>query len=101
MGFDSPKLCVQVKSGGATDVKVLRELQAVTRNFGAEHGLLVSWDGFKHSVHEEAKQHFFEIRLWDSDDLVQMLQNNYENLSDSLQAELPLKRIWTLVLEDE
>lgn len=102
MGFDHPRLVVQVKSGDApVDIKVVRELQGVMKNFGAEHGLIVAWSGYKQSVPKEAARLFFEIRLWDADDLVQMILANYETLPDSLQAELPLKRIWTLVLEEE
>lgn len=101
MGFDAPRLIVQVKSADSpSDVRVLRELQGVMRNFGAERGLLVSWGGFKRGVYEEARKHFFEIRLWDADDLVEQLTDSYEALPDDLQAELPLRRIWTLVLEE-
>ena len=42
----------------------------------------------------------FTIRLWDSGDLLQSLQKNYDRLPPDLQAELPLKRIWALVLEE-
>jgi len=43
MGFDPPRLCVQVKSGGSpVDVTVLRELQGVMKNFGADQGLVIS-----------------------------------------------------------
>src|SRR5215469_9335806 len=60
MGFDHPRLCVQVKSSdGPMDVKTLRELQGVMKNFGAEQGLFVSWGGFKQSVYTEARQRFF------------------------------------------
>lgn len=101
MGFDTPKLCIQVKSSDSpVDVKVLRELQGVMKNFGAEQGLLVSWGGFKKTVTIEAGRLFFEIRLWDSGDLVEVLLENYEHLPDELKAELPLKRIWTLVPEE-
>lgn len=100
MGFDSPRLCVQVKSSDSpVGVRVLRELQGVMRNFGAEQGLLVSWGGFKESVYRESRRLFFQIRLWDAGDLVQALLRHYDKLPDDLQAELPLKRIWTLVLE--
>ncbi len=102
MGFDRPWLCVQVKSSEQpVDVKILRELQGVLKNFGAEQGLLVSWGGFKQSVLREARRLFFEIRLWDAGELVDMLLQNYDKLPEDLQAEIPLKRIWTLVLEDE
>ncbi len=102
MGFDRPKLCVQVKSGDTPeDVKTLRELQGVMINFGADSGLLVSWSGFTKNVYSEAKVKFFEIRLWDADELVGAILKHYEKLSDELQAEIPLKRIWAIVLEEE
>ncbi len=101
LGFDPPRLCVQVKSGNdSSDVKTIRELQGVLKRFGAEQGLFVSWGGFKQSVPKEARQLFFEIRLWDADDLLEALLQHYDQLPADLQAELPLKRIWTLVLED-
>lgn len=102
MGFDSPRLVVQVKSGDApVDVKVVRELKGVMESFGAERGLIVAWGGYKGSVPKEAARNFFKLRLWDADDLVNAVLDNYENLPDTLQAELPLKRIWTLVLDEE
>ncbi len=102
MGFDPPRLCVQVKSSDQpVDVTVVRELQGVMKNFGAEQGLLVSWGGFKSSVLSESRRLFFDIRLWDGGDLVNAILENYERLSAELQAELPLKRVWALVLEEE
>jgi restriction system protein len=102
MGFDAPHLCVQVKSSDQPlDVKELRELQGVLKNFGAQQGLLVSWGGFKQTVLAEARRLYFEIRLWDAGDLVSVLQTHYDRLPADLQAELPLKRIWTLVSEEE
>lgn len=101
LGFESPRLAVQVKSGDTpVDVKVLRELQGVMKNFGADQGLLVAWGGYRSSVDKEGARLFFEIRLWDADDLVRMVQANYDDLSAELQAELPLTRIWTLVLSE-
>ena len=101
MGFDSPRLCVQVKSSDSpADVNVLRELQGVLKKFGSDQGLLVSWGGFKGMVDKEALQIFFEIRLWDSDDLISALFECHDKLPEDVQAEIPLKRIWTLVPED-
>ena len=101
MGFDRPRICVQVKSGGSpVGVTVLRELQGVMKNFGAEQGLLVSWGGFKDSVYREARTLFFEIRLWDADKLVEGVLESYDKLADEIQAELPLKRIWVPVPEE-
>lgn len=102
MGFEQPRLCVQVKSSDKPlDVKVLRELQGVMPNFGASQGLLVSWGGFKSSVAKEARRLFFNVRLWDADDLVDAILDNYEQLPEDIRVELPLKRIWTLVPEEE
>lgn len=101
MGLSSPRICVQVKSGTTpVDVTVLRGLQGILQGFQAEKGLLVSWGGFKSSVTKEAKQSFFNIRLWDSGDLLEAIFRNYDKLSDELQAELPLKRCWSLVLNE-
>lgn len=102
MGFDPPRLAVQVKSSdSALDVTVLRELQGVMSNFGAEQGMIVSWGGYKQSVLKEASRLFFQVRLWDSDDLVRAVQNHFEELSDELQAEMPLKRLWVVAGEED
>lgn len=100
MGFDRPRLAVQVKSSDyPADVGVVRELQGVMPRFGADQGLVVSWGGFKDSVLREARQLYFQIRLWDAGNLVSEIQSNYDNLPADIQAELPLKKIWALVLE--
>jgi restriction system protein len=67
--------------------------------FNADLGLLVSWGGFKRSIIEEARRSFFTTRLWDSGDLLKEILKIYDKLPDKLRAELPLKRIWSLVLE--
>lgn len=101
MGFDPPRLCVQVKSSDApADVKVLRELQGVLQNYRAQQGLLVAWGGFTSSAFSEARRLFFRIRLWDAGDLVAAVLQNYELLPAEIQAELPLKRVWALVPEE-
>jgi restriction system protein len=102
LGFEAPRLAVQVKSSNApVDVSILRELQGVMSSFGADLGLIVAWGGYKGTVEKEAARQFFKIRLWDANDLVQALQEYYDKLSDDIQAELPLKRIWMLVPEEE
>lgn len=101
LGFDAPRICVQVKSSeDPADVKVVRELRGVLKDFGADQGLFVSWGGYKQSVPSEARKRFFEVRLWDAGDLVDSLLENYDRLPDAIRAELPLKRIWTLVPEE-
>lgn len=101
MGFDQPRLCVQVKSGAQpVGVDILRQLQGVLHDFDAQHGLLVSWGGFRESVYREARRLFFQVRLWDGGTLVDELLACYGRLPEDLRAELPLKRIWTLVQEE-
>ncbi len=98
MGFDPPRLLVQVKSGDAQqDVKVLRELRGVMQDFRAEQGLFVAWGGFKRTVLAEAKKNFFELRLWDASDVVENVLRYYDKFSEELKTDLPLKRIWVLV----
>jgi len=102
MGFDAPRLCVQVKSGEASvDAKSFRELRGVMEDRRAEQGLLVSWSGFTRSATDEARRQFFQIRLWDAGALVEKVLENYDRLSEEFRAELPLKRIWALMPEGE
>ena len=55
LGFEHPRLAVQVKSGdGPADVKVLRELQGVMKNFGADHGLFVSLGWISRLCHKRS-----------------------------------------------
>lgn len=102
MGFDPPKIAVQVKSGDTpVDAKELRQLQGTMKNFNAQQGLLVSLSGFKDSVRREARRLFFDIRLWNDVQLLDAILGNYEKFPDDLRAELPLKRIWTLVPKED
>jgi len=102
MGFDPPRLLVQVKSGdGQQDVKVLRELRGVMQDFKAQQGLFVAWGGFRRTVLAEAKKNFFELRLWDAGDVVDNVLRYYDSFPEELKADLPLKRIWVLVQDQE
>ena len=101
MGFEAPRIAVQVKSSDApVDVGVLRELQGVMQRFEADQGLIVSWGGFKATVIREARQLFFRIRLWDSGAVIAALSEHYDRLPDTRQAEIPMKQVWTLVVEE-
>lgn len=101
LGFDKPWLCVQVKSSSSqVDVRVLRELQGVMSRVRAEQGLLVAWGGFNSSCVKEASDSFFSIRLWDQGALLEQIFKYYERFDDALKAELPLKKIWALVIEE-
>jgi len=102
MGFDPPRLLVQVKGGDIQqDIKILRELKGIMKDFRAEQGLLVAWGGFKRTVLTNARQDFFELRLWDAGDVVENVLRYYESFPEELKADLPLKRIWVLVQETD
>ena len=101
LGFEGPRICVQVKAtADPADVNVLRALQGTMQSFNAEYGLLVSWGGFTRALEREARQGFFTVRLWRADDLVSAIYRNYDRLSEQIQTEIPLERVWTLVRED-
>jgi restriction system protein len=102
LGLEAPRICVQVKSSDdPIDVGVLRQMQGVLSTFGAELGLIVSWGGFRRSVLQESRRHFFKIRLWDAGDLINAVLENYERLPEDIRKDLPLKRVWTLVKDEE
>jgi restriction system protein len=101
LGFEPPRLCVQVKSSDApVDVTVFRSLVGTMQAFSADYGLLVAWGGFKRSVYQEAQSAYFSVRLWDATQVVQSVFEYYDRLAESMRAELPLKRIWALALEE-
>jgi restriction system protein len=101
MGFDAPRLCVQVKSSDSpADVKVYRELKGTMQSFNADQGLLISWGGFKDTVRRETATGFFRVRLWDAGDLLNAVLARYDQMPEEIRAELPLKRIWTLTLAE-
>jgi restriction system protein len=101
LGFDQPRLCVQVKSGdGAEGQKTFNELRGVMSKFTSEQGLLVSWGGFTKPLTTDARNDFFKVRLWDQGDVVDAALQNYDRLGDEIKAELPLKKIWVLVNDE-
>ena len=102
LGFGHPRLVVQVKSSeDPIGQPVVRELQGSMSNFGAEHGLVVAWGGFKGTVDKERSRLFFQIQLWDADDLIEAVKRTYDALPEAMQTRSPLKRVWMLVPSDE
>lgn len=97
MGFDGPRIVVQVKSQYApADVTILRELKGTMADYRADQGLLVCWGGFKDTLRREAKNDYFKIRLWDQQDLLDAIFVHYDEFDEDLRAELPLKRVWAI-----
>lgn len=102
LGFGSPRLCVEVKSeANPIDRPTVDQLLGAVAKFGADEGLFVSWSGFKSNVQKELAASFFRVRLWTQKELLEQLFAHYDRLDDDLKAELPLKRIWTVAVQDE
>lgn len=100
LGFNAPKICVQVKSStSAVNVNVLRELEGVAKNFRADYGILVAWGGLNNVADQEMSRSFFSTRIWEQGDIIDEVLKYYDKFDDELKAELPLKRIWTIVEE--
>lgn len=94
MGFEDPRLCVQVKGRtNPVDLAEYDRLQGNIASFRAEHGLLVSLGGFTKPVHDRNEQSFFVIRLWGPDELAQRLLENYDSLPQDIRAEIPLETV--------
>ena len=101
-GFDNPRLAVQVKSGKQVmDAPSIRDLIGTMQNFRATHGLFVSWSGFNAGAQKLARDVFFTVRLWDSDELIEQIFEHYDKLPDEVRADIPLRRIWTLMPPEE
>lgn len=102
LGFNDPRIIVQVKSSSKTeDVKVLRELGGVINKFNAEFGILAIWGGLTRAAQTEADDSFFSIRIWDQLKIVNEILSNYDTFSDEMKIKLPLKQIWSLVEETD
>lgn len=101
-GFERPRICVQVKSGDTpADRPEFTQLIGAMESVGADQGLFVSWSGFKNTVTREVPTKFFKVRVWNENDLIEQLLDNYEKLDPDIRAELPLKRIWTVATPED
>lgn len=102
LGFEGPRLVVQVKSGDVTvDQPTLQGLLGCVQDTHADQGLLVSWSGFKSTVRKRTNDLYFRVRFWGRDEIVSALLDVYQRLPEAIRAELPLRPIWTLVAEGE
>jgi len=57
--------------------------------------------GNNRSIDKEVPTPFFQVRLWDQDDLIDALLANYEKLGEDLRTDIPLKHIWTVAEVDD
>jgi restriction system protein len=102
LGFEAPRLVVQVKSGNIiADQPTLQALIGAVQDTHADQGLLVCWGGFKKPVQQRRNELYFRIRLWGKDEILNALFEVYDRLPEAFRAELPLRRTWMLVPEHE
>jgi restriction system protein len=102
LGFEAPRLVVQVKSGNVVaDQPTLQGLIGAVQDTHADQGLLVCWGGFKRPVEQRRNELYFRIRLWGRIEILDALFDVYDRLPEAFRAELPLRRTWMLVPEDE
>lgn len=102
LGLDGPRVVAQVKSGNVTvDQPTLQGLIGSIQDTHADHGLIVSWGGFTSAVRRRTNELFFRVRLWGREELMDNLLAVYDRLPEDIRAELPLRRTWTLVLDDD
>ena len=102
LGFEGPRLVVQVKSGNTVaDQPTLQALIGNVQDTQADQGLLLCWGGFKKPVEQRRNELFFRIRLWGRAEILDALFEVYDRLPEEFRAELPLRRTWMLVPDDE
>ena len=100
LGFDDPKICIQVKSSNIPgDVKIVRELIGASKNFGADYGILVAWGGLNKIATQEINGSFFTTKMWDQGRVVDELIENYDLLDSGLKSEIPLRKTWAIIEE--
>lgn len=74
LGFGSPRICVEVKSGDAPiDRPTVDKLLGAVAKLGAEEGLFASRSGFISNVQSELATSFFRIRLWSQKEIFEHL----------------------------
>jgi restriction system protein len=97
LGLDSPTLIVEVKSeAGPIGAPVVRGLQGAISAHKADQGLLVAWGGLNGPARNSIRTDRLSIRVWESEDVLDMLFSVYADLPDEARARIPLKRAWVL-----
>ena len=93
------KLCVQIQNNIQNINRLsLYQLMGAMQNFNAQKGLLVSWNEVTIQVSDEIPNQAFNLEIWDKNTLVDKLIECYNELSDDIKTQIPLKRSWSLSL---
>lgn len=96
LDFALPRIAVLVKLDIDLANPELAELEAFMALSGASNGLFVSWTGFTELAQKEAGRLFHQTKFWDVGRVAEMLRDNYQKLSNDLQSDLRLEKIWVL-----
>lgn len=93
-GFESPRIIVEVKHRPRTSIgsKDIRNL--VGGRHSSDKGLFVSTGGFTKDARYEADRANIPLMLWDLDDLVHALIENYENADQDTRTLVPLTKLF-------
>ena len=101
LGFEEPRISVQVKNTRASmGVSDLNELMGAKTVSGATSALFVSWGGFTQPARQMVRTSWFELRLWDADEIVAQVTSVYDQLDPVIRAQLPLRQVWTPTIDD-
>ena len=94
LGFEDPRIVVEVKHRPATPMGS----QDIRSFLGGRHandkGLYVSTGGFSKEANYEAERANIPVTLMDMDSLVKALLDNYRDLDPESQRLVPLKRVF-------
>ena len=90
LGLESPQIVVEVKHHFGTAIDSKEILNLVGGRHASDKGLLVSTGGFTKDARYEADCANIPLMLWDLDDLVQALVENYENTDQETRTLVPL-----------
>lgn len=93
LGFEDPRIVVEVKHRGAS-----MGSQEIRSFLGGRHdndkGLYVSTGGFTKDARYEAERGRIPVTLMDLDDLVKSLLEHYEKMDVEMQRLIPLRKVY-------
>ena len=95
LGFESPRVLVQVKTGQVGG-PVISQLNGLVSTHGADFGLIATWEGLSRQARESIKHHRFRIKVWESSEIVAGYLKHFERLPEDIRSRVPLKRVWVL-----
>jgi restriction system protein len=102
LGLDSPRILVQCKSqDSAVDVQVVLQLQGAMSTTGADQALLVAYGGLTKAARNLLTNQQFNLKVWETEDLLDAFLETYDTIDDSIREILPIKKMWTLIDQEQ